>query len=144
MSKRVQPEQLLLDLRPAACVRSDGTITCPRYAAGLHPGIKDWIHRCYSRGYAHGAQLAEDGGRFRDGRLGMCSTAWADRVLESLESAGWIVRDREPSPSASQRFGGVGGRTPGAVPNASNAYAQEFGYRPNYSSAGLLDYVHGR
>lgn len=112
------------------------------YAAGLHPAAKDWIHRCWSTGHAHGAQLAEGLGTFRDKQLGlMNSPTWADMILEALDAEGWIVRDAAPSPTVSQVFAGVGGRAPGVRASAAASYAHEFGYSPCRDSPGLVAYI---
>jgi hypothetical protein len=109
----------------------------PDYAANLHPAALDWIHRCYSWGRAHGALLAEDLGR---GWV-MDSPRLANEILEVWESNGWISRDPEPTPTRSQLFGGVGGRSPGHKPNAFNAYPCEFGYQVNHDSPSLKAFV---
>ena len=92
--------------------------------------VKDWLHRLYSRGEAHGSQLQEALGRPRDGRSGsFCNETDAMRELDRLEKAGWIVRGSYEQ-SSSQRFFGVGGRTPGVKAAKGAGYSTEHWYTP--------------
>lgn len=92
------------------------------YLLRTDTGIRDWLHRLYSRGRAHGSELVEAIANHGDN----CRTA--DLILEALKAEGWVIQDEKPTPTRTQLFAGVGGRTPGRKPNPSNAYAQEFGY----------------
>lgn len=78
------------------------------------PDVRDWLHRCYSWGIVHGAQLVMAlGSPNHHKKTGQAdNVATADRILMRLEEEKWIIR-RAYEPTREQLFFGVGGREPG-------------------------------
>lgn len=104
--------------------------------AGMRP-VKDWLHRCYSRSFAHGAELVESW-RIADNVATSC------RALDLLVDAGWIIPNATSTPTLEMRVFGVGGRSGaknGQKWRASHSYACEFGYAPNYDCAEFTDWI---
>lgn len=106
----------------------------------LYPA-RDWIHRIYSLLEMHGSRLAEDLAAQRIGD----NCRLADEILDRLVDDGWI----DPltySPTASQKFFGVGGRGPGVKHRSpawrgSHTYPQEWRFRARLDSDGLNAFV---
>lgn len=86
--------------------------------------VKDWLHRLYAHGAAHGGELVESW-RVADNVSTTC------RVLDALVDEGWIIPHEKSAPTLEMVFFGVGGRAPGTKSRggrwrASHTYACEF------------------
>lgn len=103
------------------------------------PAVKDWLHRCYSRGFAHGGDLVESW-RIADNVSQSC------RVLDALVDRGWLTPCEAATPTREQVFFGVGGRRPGINTRgqkwrASHTYSIEFGYEPNLDCGEFMEWI---
>jgi len=97
------------------------------------PEVRDWLHRTYSRGLGHGAQLVEAYRRADN-------VATVDRILTILEEEGWIKRLKYV-PTVEQIFFGVGGRPPGKKASHATGYAVEFTWEAVYDCEELMKFL---
>lgn len=106
------------------------------------PDVRDWLHRCYSRGIAHGAQLVMAlGSPNHHKKTGQAdNVATADRILMRLEEAGWIIR-RAYEPTRDQLFFGVGGRGPGKRAAKGCGHAIEHCWETNEENEELRTFL---
>lgn len=106
------------------------------------PDVRDWLHRCYSRGIAHGALLVEAlGSPNHHKKCGQAdNVATADRILDRLEEEKWIVR-RAYEPTREQLFFGVGGRGPGKRATKGMGHAIEHCWEVNEENEDLRAFL---
>jgi hypothetical protein len=113
------------------------------------PAVRDWLHRIYSVLEADGSALVQGLGSPNPERRsghGIPDNCYAaDRLLDWFVDNGWII-PVSYNPSREQRFFGVGGRAPGKTQRKpewrkSHTYPQEWRYRANLESEGLIRFV---
>lgn len=103
-----------------------------------------WLERLLSTTFGHGSALVIALGSPSGDRPGMSDNTYAaDRLLAAAEAEGWIAKAGEtPSPSAEQRFFGVGGMH-GSNPNLG-AYPSVWGWKPGARAADAREWLRDR
>lgn len=101
--------------------------------------VKNWLHKLYSTGFAHGFELVESW-RVAD------NVATSQRVLDALVDEGWITPHPTATPTKEMVFFGLGGRPPGVQTRgkkwrASHTYSVEFGFYPNLDCPEFLEWL---